>query len=126
MREWLLLICHKKNGRPLYFMLILIVLLVDLIALRKCLRVPTKNSACLGVGTWDGSYQFTGERRLVMLNNRRIATVAGLTAAVGIFSSTPAHGSVVIGTWTSDTSDQWIDWSSQSGYSGGATSLPTP
>ncbi|MGD0463566.1 MAG: hypothetical protein ABSB74_13860 [Tepidisphaeraceae bacterium] len=61
-----------------------------------------------------------------MSKNRRIATVAGLMAAAGIFSSTPAHGSVVIGTWTSDTSDQWIDWSSQSGYSGGATSLPTP
>jgi len=61
-----------------------------------------------------------------MSNNRRVAAVASLMAAAGLFSSSHTFGSMVIGTWTSDTSDQWIDWGTQSGYAGGATSLPAP
>src|SRR5262249_22656610 len=32
----------------------------------------------------------------------------------------------VIGDWENNSSDQWIDWGTQSGYNGGATSLPSP
>jgi hypothetical protein len=62
-----------------------------------------------------------------MSKHLRTIALAGLIGTgAACFSSASAFGQTVIGTWTSDTSDGWIDWSTQSGYSGGATTLPTP
>ncbi len=61
-----------------------------------------------------------------MSKKRRVAAVASLMAAAGLVSSTQAYGNVVIGNWTAGTGDGWIDWTTQSGYAGGPTTLPTP
>src|ERR1700760_719950 len=50
-----------------------------------------------------------------------LAGVAGLVSM-----SSAAKADVQIGNWSNDGSDQWIDWGTQSGYAGGATSLPSP
>jgi hypothetical protein len=57
---------------------------------------------------------------------RRVLSLASITLAGSLLIASGAFGSTVIGAWTSDTSDQWIDWATQSSYAGGATSLPTP
>lgn len=57
---------------------------------------------------------------------RRFLCLASVAVAGSLTAVSGAFGSTVIGTWTSDTSDQWIDWGTQSGYNGGATTLPTP
>jgi hypothetical protein len=51
------------------------------------------------------------------------ATLLGLGASLIMTSSSFA---VVIGNWEGGSSDQWIDWSSQSSYAGGVTNLPSP
>jgi hypothetical protein len=51
-------------------------------------------------------------------------------AAAGLFASTQAYGSTIIGNWTSDTNDGWFDWNGPNGNGGNAGSdvgaLPSP
>jgi len=67
-----------------------------------------------------------------MSRKSRIVTAAGLMAAAGLFASTQASGSVVIGSWTAgNTNDGWFNWThaSQNGGNPGAlglTYLPPP
>lgn len=58
----------------------------------------------------------------------RKAVILSLIGLGGWFSagSISFGQSLVIGNWSNDTSDGWIDWATQSSYSGGATSLPSP
>ena len=49
-----------------------------------------------------------------------------VAAVVLMGLSTSARASFLLGDWEGGSSDQWVDWGTQSGYAGGATNLPSP
>jgi hypothetical protein len=59
------------------------------------------------------------------MTKKRVIAAIGF-AAGAVFIRAPMAHAVVIGNWSNDTSDQWIDWATQSSYAGGATTLPSP